>query len=410
MEIKKFKGLNNASSPERFGPLGYLDVADNVEIDDTGKVLTRLGLSLAQAGSYHSLWADGDACFVSSGNQIKRVNADYSLTTLATLQASRRVDYNRQQSVVYFSNGVDTGRIYEGGRVGSWGIVPPVNQPTCAIGPGSLPPGRYQYGLVYRRADGQESGTGKAEVFVLQQTGGLQFSNVAVSPDPDVVDKCIYISGPDGTELFRGPVVNNTLSSVSYSGDGYDLSVRLETMFDTPPPAGDIVESYNGIMYVVRGDTAWHSKPYQFERFRLATKWLRFPGQVTMFAAVNDGIYVSTPDVTWFVSGSSPAEFKSKVVFDYGAIPFTAAKTTLGAVKGLTEFEEGAPSGTAVVWGSTRGVCFGTEGGAAINMTDRVYDLPVSQRGTALVRQARGISQLVLALEGTQALTTSKYV
>ncbi len=408
MELKKFRGLNNVVSPERFGAAGYLDAADNVDIDDSGKVLTRLGVSLAQAGNYHSLWAEDDVCLVMSGNVLYRVAPDYSLTPLRTFLASRRMSYEKQQNTVYFSNGVETGRLYQG-RALEWGVRLPKNQPVAAPTVGGLPVGRYQYALVYRRADGQESGANKAEVIELTDRGGIAFSQIEASTDPEVVDKCIYISGPNGETLFRALVIPNMVTSASYTGDGYDFTTRLETQFDNPPPPGDIVENYNGVMYVVQGSTAWHSAPYQLERFCYRDRWLQFPGTVTLFASVNDGIYVGTAEKVWFLSGDKPGSFKSKVVFDYGAIPMAFTKTTLGALKSMEEAEEGAGSGTAVMWASSRGTCFGMEGGVAINMTERSYGLPSAQRGSAIVRQARGYTQVLFSLEGTQVAAPNVY-
>ena len=44
MDIKAFKGLNNASDPLRVGA-GWLTVADNVNITDSGSIAVREGYS-----------------------------------------------------------------------------------------------------------------------------------------------------------------------------------------------------------------------------------------------------------------------------------------------------------------------------------------------------------------------------
>ena len=61
-----------------------------MDLADTGKVLTRLGTILAQAGSYHSLWADGDRCYVMTGQDMKQVSPSYSLTQVIRLTTARR--------------------------------------------------------------------------------------------------------------------------------------------------------------------------------------------------------------------------------------------------------------------------------------------------------------------------------
>lgn len=400
MEIKKFRGLKNTTTPERFGPAGFLDAADNVDLDDTGKVLTRLGTILAQAGSYHSLWADGDRCYVMTGQDMKQVSPSYSLTQVIRLTTARRVSFNRQQNVVYYSNGVDRGRVTPSGAEG-WGIAGPVSQPVAQPGAGALPAGRYQYALTFRRADGLESGTGVAGLIELATPGGISFS--AIEASADGYDKCIYLSGPNGEELYRAMVVANAATTAAYSGNGMDLTVRLETQFDAPPPPGDTVECHAGTMYVVAGNVAWHSRPYQYERFRLRDHYLQFPGAVTMFAAVADGIYVSTSEATWFLGGTDPRQMSSKLMFDYGAIPGTAVKTAIGVLEDEAEDPQGTRSGTAVMWSTPFGVCIGGESGRALNLSEKDYSLPSAARGASIVRQARGYTQFLTALEGTQS-------
>lgn len=407
MEIRKFLGLRNVTSAERLRP-GHLDVAENVDLDDTGKVLSRLGTSVAIAGSYHSLWADGDMCLLVSGQDLKRVNSDYSLTQVLRLGTARRVAYSRQGGTVYYSNGVDKGRIAQGAP-GEWGIRPPVGQPVASATGGNLPAGRYQYALTFRRADRSESGTGIAGMVELSSPGGISFSSIESSSDAEVTSKCLYLSGPDGTELFRLAELANGDSVFSYRGSGSELSIRLETQFDNPPPAGDILEYYNGVMFAAVGNLVFHSKPYQLERFCFRDQWLQFPGAVTMFAAVNDGVYVSAGDSTWFLAGDGPGKFESHLVFDHAAIPGTAVKTTVGELKDKDEASEGTPAGSAVFWTSPKGICMGADGGQALNMTETDYSLPGAARGAGLIRQARGYSQYLVSLEGTQSAPSDAY-
>lgn len=400
MEIKKFRGIRNTSEAERLAP-GYLAAADNVDVDDSGQVRSRLGTSVVNAaGAMHSLWAEGDVCLVTVGQDLRRVNPDYSLTQLTRLTTSRRLSYARQQNVIYYSNGVDRGRVTSDGAVG-WGLETPVGQPAAAPTSGGLPPGRYRYALTFRRADGFESGTGIAGVVELPAQGGIQFSGIEVSSEPEVVDKCIYISGPNGEEMFRGPVVDNSVTSVAYRGTGSDLTAVLETQFEDPPPPGDIVEWHGGHMYVVTGSTAYYSAPYQYERFCLRDRHISLPGLITMWAPVADGIYASAAGKTWFLAGTDPRELKATQVFDHEAIPGTATRTIVGVSESEEESPEGEKSSTAVLWTSTRGICLGGEGGRAENLTDRIATLPGAPRGSGLVLiSERGYTQYLAALEG----------
>lgn len=399
MEIKKFLGLKNTSSAERLKP-GHLELAQNVDLDDTGKLLTRLGAVLATGGATHSLWSDGDAALVMRGLDLCRVNPDFSLTVLTRLTSGARLTYQRVQNTIYFSNGVDKGRVWAGG-VGEWGVRPPIGQPVARPGAGSLPAGRYRYAMTYVRGDGQESGAGAPGIIELAVPGGIDFTMTDSPSDPEVVFRCIYVSGDDGLEMYRVIRAQTTLTSYLYTGTHFG-TVRLETGFVTPPPACTIAEVHSGLMYVVRDNAAYYSDPYNYERFR-STQFLLYPGPITMFASVNDGIYVSTPDGTWFLEGTEPDKLKSRLVFPYGAIPGTAVKTTVGTLKALEEAREGEPGSTAVMWTTAHGVCVGAEGGTALNLTERDYSFPAAQRGAGVVRQVRGYTQYLVALEGSGA-------
>jgi len=394
METKIFKGLRNVTSDERIKP-GSLSVADNIDLDDTGKVLTRLKTTLAQAGSYHSLWSDGDMCLVMSGTVLYRVNPDYSLTAITTVSSDRRMSYERQENIVLMSNGVDKLRLHHDVPK-MWG-TPQARQPSAAPGSGALPVGTYQYALTHRRSGGMESGTGASGAVELAVPGGIEFTNIEVSTDPEIYDKLIYLSSPNGTELFRALVLPANASSAAFRGSSSELSVRLETQFASPPPAGDIVALYNGCAYTVVGNLVFYSDPYALERFRLRTQFLQFTGEVTMFAPVNDGVYVSTEDMTWFLHGGHPSSFTSREVLDYGAIRGTAVKTTVEALRGSPD----AAGRRVVLWTTPSGVCQGADGGVVTNLTERNFSFPSAQRGAGIVRQSRGYTQYLSALEGS---------
>lgn len=402
MEIKKFLGLKNVTSDERLKP-GELTVAQNVDIDDSMRVLTRLGRTLTNAGNFHSLWAEEEHALVMKDSDLYALDLPgLSGVRIARLSSSDRVAYNRQQGTIYFSNGRDTGRIHEG-RVKGWGVPTPIGQPKAAASAGRLAPGTYSYAITFGRADGYESGTGPYGSVELSAAGGISFTEIESSTDAEVSVKLVYISGPNGSELFRAAVLPASAASTTVMDA--PSGPRLETDFASPAPAGTILEVHSGVMYVVAGNVAYHSDPYQFERFRRARQFLQFPGQVTMFSAVNDGVYVSTPETTWFVEGTVPREMKSRVVFNHGALPGTAVKTTVGATRAEEEDQEGSPGGLAVMWTSTQGVCIGTDGGKVVNMTEQRVDFPAATRGGAIVRRVRGYTQYLTALEGAGVAT-----
>ena len=415
-EIKKFRGLRNTTSPERFRT-GDLDTAVDVEMDDTGRVLTRRGLTpVVAATPMHSLYANHVAAVVMEGAALRAINPDFSRTTLRTLSNSNPVSYDTVADTIYYSNGTDTGRLV-GLTPKAWGITPPVGQPAAAPVPGTLPPGRYLYAMTFIRTDGHESGTGLAGAIDLPAGGGIQFSGMEVSTNAEVSDKILYVSSQNGEVPFRAAIVPN--AQTSYLLTEQARGVPLTTQFAEPPPPGTMVRYYNGHMCVVVGDVVYYSDPYGLELFRREGNFLRFPGQIAVFECVNKGIFVATTDLagddpetaggSWYLSGARMDKLDSTQIFDYGAIPGTGVKTQAGYFN--TEFsdEGGAIEAAtpAVVWASRHGVCVGFDGGQARNLTEAMYSFPVAQHGVGLVRQARGFVQYLSVLRGAGAANNS---
>lgn len=407
MELKKFIGLCNTTSPERF-KAGALAVALDMDIDNTGRLMSRRGKTLINPTACHSLYTYSGGTLLSQGSVVFAVNADLSLTSTKTLTSAGDVAYDSLNGVAYGTNGVDTVR-FVGRTPKAWGVVVPATQPTASPAYGNLRAGRYQYALTFLRSDGHESGTGIAGFIDLPATGGVRLGNIAVSSDPDVTFKAIYLSARDGEVLYRAAIIPNALATTVVS-DEPNAGIPLSTQFGGPAPAGTLVHIFNGIAYVVSGNVVYYSDPYNFELFRPATNFMVFPGNVGIFAGVNDGIYVATADSnsdgteggsgsTWFLSGTRPDQMKSKFVFDYGATPGTAVFVN-DEYFGEQVERIGEP---VLVWTSRHGVCVGGDGGNAHNLTEMAYSLPSAQDGAALIRKYRGFVQYMVAQRGTGA-------
>lgn len=403
MEIKRFLGLNNTTSPERFKP-GELALASDVEIDNTGKILSRRGKAVVNATACHSVFSYDGGAFVSQGATIYAVEADLSLTLAKTLTSAAYIAYESHANVVYYSNGVDSGR-FVGRTAKLWGITPPVNQPAATSTSGNLPPGRYQFAMTYLRSDGQESGTGLAGTLDLTATGGIRLTGLEVSTDPDVMYKQIYVSTANGELLYWAATVPNAVPAGTITDEPL-AGIPLTTQFAGPPPPGTTVRVFNGIAYVVSGNMVYYSDPYNFELFRQDTNFLQFPGNISLFDWVTTGMYIATEDtggdgiegsgLTWFLEGGRPDQFKPKQVFNYGATPGTSCKVESGWFGPQVE-RIGDP---ALIWASRHGVCVGNDGGSAHNLTESRYSFPAAQSGSAIVRSARGFVQYIVSMQG----------
>lgn len=399
MEITKFIGLQNTTATERLKP-GMLESARDVDIDSMGVLSSRLGQTLVSASATHSPFSTNGLFVVVQGLDMKRVDEGGSLTTLKRLTYGGRVAYAEVNGTVYFSNGVDTGRIF-GGSVLEWGIRRPKSQPVATAGYGTLPPGRYLYAMTFLRWDGSESGSQVPALVELTAQGGIAFSGIESSSDPEVVGAVLYLSGPNGTELYRAGVAPAGTSTLSYGNDGLDLGSPLHPDPVFPAPPGTDVEVHAGVMYVADGDVAWASDQYNYERFRMGKRFLRLPGPITMLHSVSTGMYAATDRGTWFLEGTDPETMRARQVLEAGAVPGSVASVDGG--ERAAGGEGDIPSRPGAIWMSSHGVIFGDDLGQVTKVTQDNFGIPPAQLGAALRRVQGGNVTYVATLRGNAA-------
>jgi hypothetical protein len=108
---------------------------------------------------------------------------------------------------------------------------------------------------------------------------------------------------------------------------------------------------------------------------------------------VEDGIYISDLDRTYFMGGGNPGEATLIDKTDYPAIPYTAQKIDADRIGGL------GFSGPAVLWTSRMGICMGGNQGQFKNLTEEHFQIqgkPFS--GGSIIRKEDGIYQLVCTI------------
>jgi hypothetical protein len=119
-------GLNTVESPERIawqrGGVSDLQAAVNVTIDSSRMVKTRPGSLLLQSGDCHSLYSDGNVCFVMMGTALYGVAADGSLTGIRSgMTAGARTAFWTVGERTYYCNGFENGVIL-GNTSSTWPV------------------------------------------------------------------------------------------------------------------------------------------------------------------------------------------------------------------------------------------------------------------------------------------------
>lgn len=119
--IAKFSGIDNTSDPARLqirrGGGIFLREADNVDIDDENMVHRRVGADeLILSGSgVHSIFSDEKFFLFAQGTNFKRLDKDYSVTTLITnIDPQDRICYVAVNNLIFFSNRSIVGYVENG--------------------------------------------------------------------------------------------------------------------------------------------------------------------------------------------------------------------------------------------------------------------------------------------------------
>lgn len=119
-QFETFLGIDNTSDLAASRIIGkgiYLFEADNVDIDDNGKLHRRDGCSerIINSSTIHSLWADGDLALYVNGDILFKLDEDLNPVGLIYgVDYTDRMCYVRVFKEVYFANNSIIGYIFNG--------------------------------------------------------------------------------------------------------------------------------------------------------------------------------------------------------------------------------------------------------------------------------------------------------
>jgi len=387
----KWGGLNNVQDPAAFGDRALAE-ADNVDLDDTEKILSRRkGHVNKLAGNYHSLYACREGMFVGKDLAMGRIDissvGDLSYTEIKPGLSGDRITYQSLLGAVYFSENTYSG-VLRDGTLMKWGMDwPPLT--ALSEGSGGLTEGVYQVALTYVAYDGRESGTGVAVPIQVSSNAGILFPSLPVSADEQVVSKNIYISTTNGEKLYLAMTLPNSQTTTAWRGGV--LGRPLSTQFKHPAPPGSIVKEFNGRLLVASENMLYASEPFQYDLFNISKSYIPFDGNIRMVEPVNNGVYISTTDKVSFLSGMDFMELIQKEVSEYpaqggGSIPSDALK-----MKNVI--------GDVAVWVSEQGCLLGLPGGEVYNVTQTSVKFPSARSGILVQKNNRGYPQIIVSLK-----------
>lgn len=295
-KITQFFGLNNASDPLRLG-LGWLALADNVDVTNTGSLVRRAGYERLATAALSGAFAtrDGARMYVVSDTMMFRADEAGTLLPILPLTSAERMHWAEVNKQVFFNNGTDRGIFTAGGDLRPWAWdVPDVPRLTAQTG--SLPAGLYMACCTFVLADGRETGAGPASIIALSDGAALGVFDVPQSPG---CTTRLYIAPADSTVFQLAASACPASFTWNHSPD--ELGVELSSQFNNPLPNGaDVIQHWRGRMYAAQYMPAqsqtvvWMSDPMAFHLFDLDSGFFLVPGRVHALAPVPDALLVGT--------------------------------------------------------------------------------------------------------------------
>lgn len=347
--IVGFKGLNNRALDASL-PDGALRTAINIDLDNQGAVRTRQGARLVTSGSCHSFWGHSSTewalCVI--GGFLCRL-AGSSLVSLRAVQPLSMC-YAELDGYVYFSNGVDQGRVSSSGVLDYWGInTPPA--PVCTpITLGGLRAGTVRIVQTAIAPSGFESGASSPVAITIPEGGGV---SVTV---PTGASFFVYATDVDG-DVFR-QVGGMWTSGTSFVVGKSQRGKVVESLFASRPPAGGYLAEYMGRIWIANGSVLWFTDSKSPHWVFQESGYFQFDAPIVLLAAVNDGLFVGTAQDVSFMQGTSPSEMVRKSVWLRGAVESSSP------VKIPSDILSQQPLGQSCAWIDLDGVlCLGRSGG-----------------------------------------------
>ena len=419
MNLAFGRGLDNRS-PDTTLPAGYVRQAVNLDISagqyDKGKVplgraRTRMGRALSHASAaMRGGWSDPRVAFglYADGAALVSLAADGSRTTLATVTAGHGVcaEYVAPHAAVYWSTGVESGRIVSGVNV-PWGLPDPA-APTLSATTGTLAAGTYMVAVTCRNAAGEEGGASPVATIALPSTAGISVTLPALPAGASAFR--VYLSGPNadpGALYWSMDVTASTTLTVPATGR------RIQTLYLRRMLAASALTLWNGRMWAAVGNLLVFSTfvggvPH-YGLYDGRGGFYRFPSSVRMVRPVYDGMYVGTADETLFLRGDGAGQqpLRREPVDGAGVLG------SLMIPSAAFPLDQPEQTDTVPAWLSTDGeVIVGRAGGLLQRLTrERLALRPGASAALAFVRDGRSDDRLLVSTTDTPSpLTADQYV
>lgn len=375
----------------------FLRKALNVDLTAEGHPLRRRGQQAAAgltSRRVHSLWASNrlDVMFaVDADAGLLIATRDEGVTGPSiAINKYLAVSYCEGETSIFWSNGADMGEFDPfTSTFRPWGVpVPP--QPTVT-GPAAENPNGWsdtrQIAVTYEDTWGREGGASEP---VVVGGDGTMTVDIPMPLPTNIAKAHIYVS-QIGSEILYLTQSTVATSPITIYPQDVGRGKELNTLNLHPPKPGQLVEHFNGRVYIARNDSVRFTEPLRPHLTRPSQGLYMFPENVSLLQPSRDGIYVGHNRGVSFIAGSDPYDVRQMHVTPYAPIP--------GAVSRVPGEKFGLELDDVPVWWGIDGVMvLGLPGGQLRQLTRDRLAVPQHTAGAVAMREREGMSHIVSSL------------
>lgn len=298
LNFNQWRGLHNRGAQVRLNP-EWLRTADNVDIDDSGGVKRKRGLTLFQEQVF-DIYRSNDhrrAWLVTDTGQLQAMNA--LGTDLHTVGATQPLHWTDAGNVTLV-HGENPAMILPE-QVLPWGLPMAPRVLSITLVPGDLDPGLYRVTVTELDQYGRESGANIGAGTRLVDRAGFE-----VAKPIGITGRWrLYVTPPDNADYYRVGEYDADTGSVTVNSfvQIQDATVPLKYLLAAPPlDAIDAIGFYDGRVWLGKYDATlafsrlYGSFPLDFNYFRYDDEntFIDVPGRVQLLAGTLQGLLIVT--------------------------------------------------------------------------------------------------------------------
>ena len=166
------------------------------------------------------------------------------------------------------------------------------------------------------------------------------------------------------------------------------------------PPPGNHVAVLSGFALIASGNGLFFSLPNHPFYWRWSVDWVQFEEDITMVLPVDDGVFVSDLNATYFLKGVDPQKWVRVKVTETTAVPYAVCPYRFDASRSPFLADRNFFSLVGLWWanpgknGEPGGLTVGSENGRVFNITHDRIAVPWSNHGALALYDDQAIVTL----------------